>query len=70
MYNTYEYKNKVVIFPHENGVGILYPCVESGLTLQQIIDKDIGPGVKYEVMDASHPDLSDQTYRNAWIFVE
>jgi len=67
---TYDYSDKVVIVQNnEGGVGLLYPAPECTLTLEQIIDKDIPQGVKYQVADAA--DIpSDHTYFNSWIYLE
>ncbi len=62
--------NKLVIYKNnEGGVSILTPVLDSGLTLEQIIEKDVPIGAKYKIIEASElPE--DRTFRNAWEFSE
>ena len=61
--------NKRVIFPNaEGGVSIVVPALNCGLTLEQIIAKDV-PGDKYQIVDKSEIP-SDRTFRNAWEYKE
>ena len=55
-----------VIIKNQNGtVGILHPILDCGLTLDEIIAKDVPSGVPYEIVDDSviH---TDREFRNAW----
>ena len=63
-------KDKVVIYAGENGVAaILAPVPDCGLTLEEIIEKDIPKDTPYEIIDRGElPD--DRTFRNAWEFSE
>lgn len=58
--------NQRVIYPTPNGgVAILVPIADCGLTLDEIIAKDVPPGVPYKIVDAA--DIpTDRTFRNAW----
>ena len=61
--------NKRVIFPNtEGGVSVLVPAPNCGLTLEQIIAKDV-PGDTYQIVDKSEIP-SDRTFRNAWEYKE
>lgn len=58
--------NQRVIYPTpDGGVAILIPIADCGLTLEEIIAKDVPPGVPYKIVDAA--DIpADRTFRNAW----
>jgi hypothetical protein len=58
--------NQRVIYPTpDGGVAILMPIPDCGLTLDEIIAKDVPPGVPYKIIDAA--DIpADRTFRNAW----
>ena len=58
--------NQRVIYPTpDGGVAILMPILDCGLTLDEIIAKDVPPGVPYKIIDAA--DIpADRTFRNAW----
>ncbi len=58
--------NQRVIYPTpDGGVAILVPIPDCGLTLDEIIAKDVPPGVPYKIIDAA--DIpTDRTFRNAW----
>ena len=63
-------KDKVVIYSNgDGGVSVLHPVANCGLTLEEIIEKDIPENASYEIIDRSElPD--DRTFRNAWEFSE
>jgi len=62
--------NKRVIYPSDDGgVCILIPVPNCGLTLEQIIAKDVPAGEPHKIIDASEIP-SDRTFRNAWEYVE
>jgi hypothetical protein len=58
--------NQRVIYPTpDGGVAILTPIADCGLTLDEIIAKDVPLGVPYKIIDAA--DIpADRTFRNAW----
>lgn len=58
--------NQRVIYPTpDGGVAILVPVPDCGLTLEEIIAKDVPPDVPYKIIDAA--DIpADRTFRNAW----
>lgn len=58
---------KVIIYKTDNGVAIVYPALDCGLSIEQIADKDVPAGVPYKIIDASELP-SDRTFRNAWEF--
>jgi hypothetical protein len=58
--------NQRVIYPTpDGGVAILMPIPDCGLTLDEIIAKDVPPGVPYKIIDAADVP-TDRTFRNAW----
>lgn len=58
--------NQRVIYPTpDGGVAILVPIPDCGLTLEEIIAKDVPPGVPYKIVDAADVP-TDRTFRNAW----
>lgn len=58
--------NQRVIYPTpDGGVAILVPIPDCGLTLDEIIAKDVPPGVPYKIIDAADVP-TDRTFRNAW----
>ena len=53
----------------DNGVAVLIPAPDCGLTLEQIIAKDVPAGVAYRIVDVSTIP-SDRTFRSAWEWVD
>jgi hypothetical protein len=55
-----------IIFPSDDGgVCVIIPAPESGLTIQQIAEKDVPAGKPFKIVDVS--DIpTDRTFRNAW----
>jgi len=63
-------ENVRVIYPNdEGGVSILTPVPDCGLTLEDIIAKDIPAGKPYQVIDKSEVP-TDRTFRDAWEYSE
>ena len=63
-------ENTRVIFPNdEGGVSVLTPVPNCGLTLEEIIAKDVPAGKPHQVIDRSELP-TDRTFRNAWEYVE
>ena len=63
-------ENVRVIYPNdEGGVSVLTPVPDCGLTLEEIIAKDIPAGKPYQVIDKSEVP-TDRTFRNAWEYSE
>jgi hypothetical protein len=63
-------ENTKVIFPNdEGGVSVLTPVPNCGLTLEEIIAKDVPAGKPHQVIDKSELP-TDRTFRNAWEYVE
>jgi hypothetical protein len=63
-------ENQRVIYKMEDGgVCVLIPAANCGLTLEQIIQKDVPAGAPYRIIDVSElPE--DRTFRDAWEYVE
>ena len=63
-------ENTRVIYPNdEGGVSVLTPVPNCGLTLEEIIAKDVPAGKPHQVIDMSELP-TDRTFRNAWEYVE
>lgn len=63
-------ENVRIIFPNdERGVSVLTPVPNCGLTLEEIIAKDVPAGKPHQVVDKSEIP-TDRTFRNAWEYVE
>lgn len=59
-------ENIVVVYElDDGGVGLLIPSANCGLTLSQIISKDLDSGTKYKILDRSEMPV-DREFRNAW----
>ena len=57
--------NQRIIYPTNNGVAIIVPASECGLTIEEIAAKDVPAGVEFKIVDVS--DIpEDRTFRNAW----
>ena len=54
---------KIIIFPNEIGIALMFPTGE--LSLEETAKKDVPTGVKYKIID--HTDLpKEPDFRNAW----
>lgn len=60
---------RVIYRTESNGVAVLTPSVDCGLTLEQIIAKDVPAGTPYRVVDVSTIP-ADRTFRAAWEWVD
>jgi hypothetical protein len=57
--------NERIIYPTDDGVAIIVPAPECGLTIEEIAAKDVPAGTPYKIVDAS--DIpTDREFRNAW----
>jgi hypothetical protein len=57
--------NQCIIYPTDDGVAIVIPVLECGLTIEEIAAKDVPASVEYKIVDVS--DIpTDRTFRNAW----
>jgi hypothetical protein len=63
-------QNKRIIHPTpDGGVAIIVPAPDCGLTIEQIVAKDVPYGKPFKIVDVSDiPD--DRTFRNAWEYTE
>jgi len=56
----------VVVFELDNGgVGLLIPSPNCGLTLNEIISRDLDSGTRYKIVNRMDMP-ADRSYRNAW----
>jgi hypothetical protein len=58
--------NQRIIYPtDDNGVAVIIPAIECGMTIEEIAAKDVPQGTPYKIVDVA--DIpSDRTFRNAW----
>jgi hypothetical protein len=58
--------NSRIIYPTDNdGVAVIIPAAECGLTIEEIAAKDVPIGKLYKIVDVA--DIpSDRTFRDAW----
>lgn len=58
--------NQYIIYPtDDNGVAVIIPAIECGLTIEEIAAKDVPQGKPYKIVDVA--DIpTDRTFRNAW----
>lgn len=62
--------DKRIIYPtDDNGVAIITPAPECGLSIEEIAAKDVPAGKPYKIVDASEIP-SDRTFRDAWEYQE
>ncbi len=61
--------NSRIIYPTDDGVAIIVPAPECGLTIEEIAAKDVPEGKSFKIVDVV--DIpSDRTFRNAWEYSE
>lgn len=61
---------KRIIYPTDNGgVAIIIPARDCGLTIDEIVAKDVPEGKPFKIVDVS--DIpEDRTFRDAWEYQE
>jgi hypothetical protein len=58
--------NQRIIYPtDDNGVAVIIPAIECGLTIEEIAAKDVPAGKPYKIVDVADVP-ADRTFRNAW----
>lgn len=58
--------NQRIIYPtDDNGVAVIIPAPDCGLTTEEIATKDVPQGKPYKIVDVADVP-SDRTFRNAW----
>ena len=55
-----------IIYPTPEGVAVIIPAPECGLSIEEIAAKDVPAGTPYEIVTADEIP-SDRTFRNAWV---
>ena len=57
--------NSRIIYPTDDGVSIIVPAPECGLTIEEIAAKDVPVGKPFKIVDVA--DIpSERLFRNAW----
>ena len=56
---------KRIIYPTDNGVAIIVPALECGLTIEEIAAKDVPTGKPFKIIDTADVP-TDRTFRDAW----
>ena len=57
--------NQRIIYPTNDGVAIIIPAFECGLTIEEIAAKDVPEGKPYKIVNVA--DIpTDRTFRKAW----
>jgi hypothetical protein len=54
-----------IIYPTPEGVAVIIPALECGLSIEEIAAKDVPEGTPFEIVSADEIP-SDRTFRNAW----
>jgi len=57
--------NSRIIYPTDDGVAVIIPAAECGLTIEEIAAKDVPEGKPFKIVDVSEIPL-DRTFRGAW----
>lgn len=61
--------NQRIIYPTDDGVAIIVPAPDCGLTIEEIAAKDVPTGKPYKIVNVA--DIpSDRTFRSAWEYTE
>lgn len=55
-----------IIYPTPEGVAVIIPAPECGLSVEEIAAKDVPEGVPFEIVSADKIP-SDRTFRNGWV---
>ncbi len=57
--------NRIIYQTDEGGVAVIIPAAECGLTIEEIVAKDVPAGKPYKIVDVA--DIpTDRTFRGAW----
>ena len=58
--------NQRIIYPTPEGIAVIIPAAECGLSIEEIAAKDVPEGTPYEIVSADEIP-SDRTFRGAWV---
>ena len=61
--------NQRIIYPTDDGVAIIVPAPECGLTIEEIAAKDVPTGKPFKIINTADVP-SDRTFRDAWEYSE
>lgn len=60
---------RIIYLTDDNGVAVIIPAPDCGLTIEEIAAKDVPEGKPYKIVDVADVP-SDRTFRNAWEYKE
>jgi len=60
---------RVIFRKDDGGVAVITPNVDCGMTIEELIAKDVPAGAVYRIVDVSTIP-ADRTFRNAWEWVD
>lgn len=60
---------RIIYLTDDGGVAIIIPAPGCGLTIEEIVAKDVPAGVQYKIVDVSEIP-TDRTFRDAWEYQE
>ena len=56
---------RIIYKTEDNGVAVIIPVLNSGLTIEQIAEKDVPKNTPYMLIDVEDVP-TDRTFRDAW----
>jgi len=56
---------RIIYKTEDNGVAVIIPVLNSGLTIEQIAEKDVPKNTPYMIIDVEDVP-TDRTFRDAW----
>ena len=63
--------SKIIVYNQEDGImAVCIPANNSGLSIEEIAEKDVPKGIKYKIIDRkelSH--LDNSLFRVAWVLI-
>lgn len=57
---------KVIAYPSNDTVAIVYPIDGCGISFEEICKKDVPDGIPYKILDKASLPNEDYVFRNAW----
>jgi hypothetical protein len=57
---------KVIAYPSNGSIGIIYPVGDCGIPFEEICRKDVPDGTPYKILDKASLPNEDYVFRDAW----